>query len=100
MAAFFKACTYVGFFGTVSYILLQVAQPSDEKKQAIQRTGFSDPSSNESKIQKALFLEKLKQAAATDKPIHLKKPSSVDPASSTAEKTSEVPRQPSKREIN
>ena len=67
-----------------------VAEPSEEKKKTISQTGYNDPSSNEVKTKKALFLEKLKDAT-TDTPIYLKKKSAGE---------AEAPKQPSKREIN
>lgn len=87
-AAVIKSVVYLGFFGSLGYVLMKLAEPSEEKKRAIARTGFSDPSSNETKTQKALFLEKLKEAT-TDTPIYLKKPEGT-----------QQPPQPSKREIN
>lgn len=85
MAAVVKSCFYLGSFGFVGYVLMKVVEPSAEKRQMIKATGFKDPESNEVKTQKALFLEKLKDAT-TDTPIYLKK--------------QEAPKQPTKREIN
>lgn len=68
---------------------MSVVEPSEDKKKQIARTGFSDPSSNEPKTQKALFLEKIKEATV-DTPIYLKK----------TQQAPEAPKQPLKREIN
>lgn len=95
MAVYFKSAVYLGIFGTAGYFLMVFAEPSEEKKRQIARTGYSDPSSNEIKTKKAQFLEKLKEAS-TDTPIYLKK--STPRGSSAIE--SETPKQPSKREIN
>lgn len=89
-AAVVKSCVYLGAFGFVGYVLMKVTEPSDEKKKLISSTGYRDPSSDESKTQKALFLKKL-QEATTDTPIYLKKPVKNQP---------EAPQQPTKREIN
>lgn len=90
-----KSCVYLGLLGTVGFVLMKISEPSEEKKRAIAKTGYSDPSSNELKSQKVLFLEKLKEATI-DTPIYLKKSSSA--AATPADK--EAPKQPSKREIN
>lgn len=76
---------------------MKVTEPSDAKKRAIANTGFKDPSSNEAKLKKALFLEKLK-GAATNTPLYMKKSPSA--ANAAPEKETEAPKQPSKREIN
>lgn len=83
-----KSVLYLGAFSALGYVLMLVAEPSEEKKQKISQTGYSDPSSNEKKTQKELFLEKLKEAT-TDTPIYLKKPAQE-----------KAPQQPTKREIN
>jgi hypothetical protein len=88
-AVYFKSVVYLGVFGSIGYVLMQVAEPSEEKKKKIRETGFYDPSSNERKSQKALFLEKLKEAT-TDTPIYLKK----------SQEATEAPKPPAKREIN
>lgn len=94
-AAAIKSCVYLGIFGTLGYVLMKFSEPSEEKKRKIAQTGYSDPSSNEKKTQKALFLEKIKQAT-TDTPIYLKKATPSTPV--VPEK--EAPKQPTKREIN
>lgn len=91
MAAFIRSSLYLAVFGTLGYVLMKVVEPSEEKKHKIARTGYLDPSSNEAKTKKALFLKKLEEAT-TDTPIYLKKS-----PSKTAE--NETPKQPSKREI-
>lgn len=92
MAVYFKSVVYLGVFGSLGYALMKISEPSEEKKRRIAQTGYKDP---EATSQKALFLEKLKQAT-TDTPIYLKK--------STGRTTSaddyQPPKQPSKREIN
>lgn len=88
-AAYVKSVIYLGVFGSLGYVLMKFAEPSEEKKKKISGTGYSDPSSNERKSQKALFLEKLKEAT-TDTPIYLKK----------EQKAEEPPKPPAKREIN
>lgn len=90
-AAIIKSCLYLGAFGTLGYVLMIFAEPSEEKKRAIRNTGFKDPQTDEVKTQKALFLEKLKEAT-TSEPIYLKK--------SNQNSEQEAPKQPSKREIN
>lgn len=93
-AVAFKSILYLGVFGTFGYVLMSLAEPSEEKKRQIRETGYNDPSSNEIKTKKALFLEKLKEAS-TDTPIYLKKSqSTVAPPAATASET------PKKREIN
>lgn len=89
-APFVKSGVYLGVFGFIGYTLMKISEPSEEKKKAIASTGYKDPSSNEAKTQKALFLKKL-QEATTDTPIYLKKPVKGQP---------EQPQQPTKREIN
>lgn len=91
-AVLVKSLAYLGAFGSLGYVLMFIAEPSEEKKRIIAGTGYRDPSSNEVKSQKALFLEKIKEAT-TDTPIYLKKASSK-PLSQ------EAPQQPTKREIN
>lgn len=92
-AVIFKSCVYLGVFGSLGYVLMKVSEPSEEKRKAIAKTGYRDPSSDEIKSQKAQFLQKLKEAS-TDTPIYLKKPGSVQT------KPEETPKQPTKREIN
>lgn len=94
-----KSCVYLGLFGTLGYVLMKISEPSEEKKRAIAKTGYKDPSSNESKLQKALFLEKLKEAT-TNTPIYLKKSPSSSAAAAATPAEKEAPKQPSKREIN
>lgn len=89
-AAVLKSCVYLGAFGFVGYVLMKVTEPSEEKKKAINQTGYRDPAANEARTQKELFLKKL-QEATTDTPIYLKKPVKNQP---------EAPQQPTKREIN
>lgn len=89
-ATLIKSCGYLGAFGFVGYVLMKVTEPSEEKKRVIARTGYKDPSSEEARTQKALFLKKL-QEATTDTPIYLKKPVKEQPG---------APQQPTKREIN
>lgn len=84
-AAYVKSVFYLGGFGFLGYMLMIVTEPNEAKKRAIAGTGYQDPQSKEVKTQKALFLEKIKEAT-TDTPIYLKK--------------KELPSQPSKREIN
>lgn len=86
-AAILKSALYLGAFGFVGYVLMIAAEPSEETKRKIAQTGYKDPLSNEVKTQKALFLEKLKEAT-TDTPIYLKKKEDLQP------------KQPTKREIN
>lgn len=86
MARIIKSCLYLGAFGFVGYALTIFADPSEETKRKIAGTGYRDPQSNEVKTQKALFLEKIKEAT-TDTPIYLKR-------------KEEAPKQPTKREIN
>lgn len=93
-AAIIKSCLYLGAFGTLGYVLMKVTEPSEEKKQAIRNTGFKDPQSNEVKTQKALFLEKLKEAS-TGTPIYLKKSNQ-----NSEQEPKQEAKQPSKREIN
>lgn len=88
-----KSLAYLGIFGTVGYVLMKIAEPSEEKKKKI--AGYNDPSSNEARTQKALFLKRI-QEATTDTPIYLKRTSPRSPAVSEPE----APQQPSKREIN
>lgn len=90
-----KSCVYLGIFGSLGYVLMKISEPSEEKKQAIAKTGYKDPSTNEAKTKKALFLEKIKEAT-TDTPIYLKKSPSARPAPTEQE----APKQPTKREIN
>lgn len=90
MAAAFKSVVYLGVFGGLGYVLMSVVEPSEDKKKKIKESGYKDPSSNEQKTQKALFLEKLKEAS-TATPIYLKK---SQPATTAA------PEAPKKREIN
>lgn len=92
MEAILKSCMYLGIFGTVGYVLLKATEPSEEKKRIISQSGNRDPSFDEAKRKKALFLDKLKEAS-TDTPIYLKKV----PSSTTNQ---EAPQQPTKREIN
>lgn len=68
---------------------MSVVEPSEEKKKQIAQTGYNDPSSNETKTKKALFLEKIKEATV-DTPIYLKKNPQAP----------EAPKQSLKREIN
>lgn len=91
-AAVIKSCVYLGVFGSLGYVLMRMSEPSEEKRKQIKNSGFKDLSSEEIKTQKALFLQKLKEASS-DTPIYLKKPGS-------ASKPEEDPKQPTKREIN
>lgn len=88
-ARIIKSSLYLIGFGALGYVLTIFAEPSEETKRKIAGTGFKDPQSNEVKTQKALFLEKLKEAT-TDTPIYLKRKEEVP---------KEAP-QPTKREIN
>jgi hypothetical protein len=94
-AVAFKSVVYLSVFGGLGYVLMKVAEPSEEKKKAIRGTGYSDPSSDEVKTKKALFLEKLKDAT-TDTPIYLQKPKSANQPTAAPK----APEQPTKREIN
>lgn len=89
-AAAFKSVVYLGVFGSIGYVLMSVVEPSEEKRKKIKETGYKDPTSNEQKTQKALFLEKLKEAS-TAPPIYLKKSQPTTPA---------APEPPKKRELN
>lgn len=89
-----KSCVYLGIFGTLGYFLMKISEPSEEKKKAIANTGYSDPTSNETKTKKTLFLERIKEAT-TDTPIYLKKKSLAP-----TPEVPEAPKQPTKREIN
>jgi len=95
MAVYIKSVLYLGAFGTLGYVCMILTEPSKEKKQIIAQTGYLDPSSNEAKTKKALFLEKLKEAT-TDTPIYLKKSSKA----TTSHEAAIPPNQPTKSEIN
>lgn len=93
-AAVVKSCVYLGVFGSLGYVLMRISEPSEEKRKQIAKTGYKDPSSDESLTKKEQFLKKL-QEASTDTPIYLKKPGSV-----TSKQSEDAPKQPTKREIN
>ena len=97
-APYIKSFLYLGAFGSVGYTLMIFTEPTAEKKLIIAHTGYKDPSSNEVKTQKALFLKKI-QEATTDTPIYLRK-SSLAQKKKAAEKEEEASKQPTKREIN
>lgn len=96
MAVYIKSFLYLGVFGTLGYALMVITEPTKERKQIIAQTGYSDPSSDEVKAKKALFLQRLKEAT-TDTPIYLKK----SPTSkATTQEIENPPKQPTNREIN
>lgn len=88
MSLIIKSIVYLAAFGGAGYVLMQLTEPSAEKKKLIAQSGYRDPAVNEERRKKALFLQKL-QEATSDKPVYLK-----------SQQSSEAPKQPSKREIN
>lgn len=62
--------------GGIGYVLLELTTPSESKIAEI-RSSFSRESLHQRDHQKALFMEKLKEAAQ-GKPVYLKKPQELE----------------------
>lgn len=70
MNIYLKSALYLTGFGALSWVLLEVTAPSQEKVDEIKRQGAG---LEESKSQKALFLKTLKEASESKEPLYLKK---------------------------
>ncbi|XP_055539150.1 uncharacterized protein LOC129726462 [Wyeomyia smithii] len=74
MNAIVKSAVYLTAIGGIGYVLLEVTKPSkarlDELKRQHQR-GSAEAAEAQSK--KALFMQKIKEAAESKEPIYLKK---------------------------
>lgn len=71
MNIFVKSAIYLTGFGALSWVLLEVTTPSQEKVNEIKRRQSTEL--EESKSQKALFLKTLKEASEGKDPLYLKK---------------------------
>lgn len=70
MNVYVKSVVYLVAFGGTGYVLSEITKPSQEKLEQLKR---QQGGAVVDKGQKALFMEKLKEASESSEPIYLKK---------------------------
>lgn len=71
MNVYIKSVVYLVAFGGIGYVLSELTKPSKEKLELIKRQQGGGPIVD--KGQKALFMQKLKEASESSEPIYLKR---------------------------